>query len=750
MRSGAAFAALLAILCCCGTVTPGNEPGQSDSRPGFDGLMDLAGRYRTEGRPAEAMQCYLEAAAQTPAGSDSRMSAGLSAASLDGAPRSPSLARLVMTCSDSAAPFTALQVGGFGICPDLAAALGDGALPLGGYLSLMLADTLLAHGDCAGALEAIRLGAGDTLCATAEADRLVLLYSSLLGTGDLDSATALRQASLRDSVTNSRMLGALGLWRRSRGAAGWQDALIQSIRLWPAGYIHARAWEALRSDLLADSALASQAAASLYEGGLWNELYDIAVNSPNPPAQAVYMAGRTRDRLGFYSEACGLLDLYLRRWPSGPDAEAALTNLALDAGRMGLVDSSLALFDRLESAYPASPRLGNLPWYRGSILAESGHWDSAMDQFRISVRDFPANVTADDSHFYLCLGLLRAGRASDARAELVAFIDRWGSSVYRPSARYLLGRLLLEEANDPAGADSLRRLISDTPDCLPARFARQVLGLPQPQLDARSGFLEEWMATVGAAFAEPSPSARRGEVLFRAGLREWATGEFKEAEQEVGGGGRLAWLYLRDGVWERMPNAGWRMAALGSGSLPTEVWELRYPAAWPELVTGTSGRFGFDPVLVWAIMRQESMFQPRCSSPAGARGLIQMIPSTSEYVALENGWDDYSPDLLFQPEVSLRYGVSYLASTAGGAGGVLQTLASYNGGPHNAQGRWGASSLADDLFFCRITFNETREYVEKVYNNYQAYRQLYPGYAAMCLPAFTAPLSLSESVLGGR
>lgn len=120
-----------------------------------------------------------------------------------------------------------------------------------------------------------------------------------------------------------------------------------------------------------------------------------------------------------------------------------------------------------------------------------------------------------------------------------------------------------------------------------------------------------------------------------------------------------------------------------------ELWRLRYPAAWPELVLETSGSFGFDPVLVWSIMRQESMFQPWAASPAGARGLIQMIPSTSETVALEQGWDGYSPDALFEPAVSLRYGICYLSGIASEMNGPLKLLASYNGGPHNAIGRWG-------------------------------------------------------------
>jgi soluble lytic murein transglycosylase len=151
---------------------------------------------------------------------------------------------------------------------------------------------------------------------------------------------------------------------------------------------------------------------------------------------------------------------------------------------------------------------------------------------------------------------------------------------------------------------------------------------------------------------------------------------------------------------------------------------MRYPLAWSHIVEPVCEEYGFDPLLLWAIMKQESAFQPECFSWAGARGLIQMIPSTSEYVALENGWDGYSPDILYVPDNSIRYGVSYISSVLRGFGSIPVTLAGYNGGPHNAS-RWGGTSVAPDMFFSRITYNETKRYTEIVYHNYAVYRALY-------------------------
>jgi soluble lytic murein transglycosylase len=136
-----------------------------------------------------------------------------------------------------------------------------------------------------------------------------------------------------------------------------------------------------------------------------------------------------------------------------------------------------------------------------------------------------------------------------------------------------------------------------------------------------------------------------------------------------------------------------------------------------------------DPLLLWAIMKQESAFQPSCYSTAGARGLIQMIPSTSEYVAEANGWSDtYSPDILYDPATSIMYGTACISGYREDCGGdITETLASYNGGPHNAV-RWGMGEVSSREFFSRISFNETKKYVEIVSNNYVIYKLIWPEY----------------------
>ncbi len=664
-------------------------------------------------------------------------------------PRTPSpseTADSLLSAPDSLGVLQAIMLGGADTAPRVLSMLREGEVPFPEYAALLLADSLVARGLGAPALEALGW-TGDSLPPAARSDALVLRYEALLLEGRLPEATALRQSlPSRDSVLASRFHGALGLYRHERGLDDWRGALIQSIRLWPAGSIHRPAWLLLRDGMLSDPVEAESVADAFYAGGLWNELFDLASGMEAPPPRIVYLAARSRDRLGFYAEACGLLSTYLDRWPGGSDAESALMYLGLDLARAGLPDSGLAVLDRWEGLYPASPRRGNIPWYRGSILLENGRWADAVPHFERMLSEFPANVTADDSHLFLCLALLSTGRRADAAEALASMVSGRPTSVYAPCAAYLLGRLRWEEMNDPSGMDSLRAMTRLGRESMAARLALAALGTALPSPGVSSEPLDMWMRRNGIEPAPMVPAARRGAVLLAAGLRRWATGEFRAAEEAAGGAaGRFGPLYLQLGAWERMPTAGWRLSAAGDEPWPLDLWRLRYPAAWPEIVLPLCAEYGFDPLLAWAIMRQESMFDPSCYSPAGARGLIQMIPSTSEYVAIGQGWDDYSPDALFDPAVSLRYGICYLSGVAEEVDGPVQLLASYNGGPHNATGRWGAGTVPDDLFFCRITFDETRRYVEKVYANYEIYRMLYPGYAALVQQRFTRPLTISSA-----
>jgi TolA-binding protein len=679
-----------------------------------------------EGLNDQAREEYLRAALLRTPGDTLRTAMVWKAADADDSP-SILTAQLLLEHPDSLAPYRALELGGADIGLELLSCISRGECIMPEYLRLVLADSLLAANDAGLALDALA-GVPPNLPERALIDRTILLYRAYLETGMAEAAESTFTEA--ESSGNDELLSILnyyrGIWMLENGKPGYRDSFLASFDLWPAAPVHASAYDALRTEILNDRSFSSSISDDFYSGGLWNELYDIAQNSPDPDPHLWYLAARTRDRLGFYEQAADMLNTFLEYWPEEEDAPNAMIYLGRDLGRTGNWQSGLSVLLAYGEQYPDHYRIGNLPWYIGNMLAENRLWQQAIPYFQETLELYPQNVTADDAHFYLCFSLLKSGNISDAITELETFISRWTGSVYLSSAKYWLGKLLFMEGN-PRGVTVLEDLILSAPESLPAFFARELLGKPAWEPVFTEEPLEDWMARFGHPASIPPEAALRGLFLQNAGLRLFADGEFRIAEEEVGGPDYLAPFYLQNDVWERRPIAGYNMWNLSGSSddRPRELWMLRFQMAWPELVSTAGEKYGLDSLFAWAIIRNESMFQPTCYSTAGARGLIQMIPSTSEYVAQERGWDDYSPDRLYDPAVSIEYGISYISDVNRELGGdPVITAAAYNGGPHNAL-HWGAADMETDEFFSLITYNETKSYAQNVHHAYMVYKALY-------------------------
>ncbi|CAO3428143.1 Soluble lytic murein transglycosylase (EC 4.2.2.n1) [Azospirillum doebereinerae] len=140
--------------------------------------------------------------------------------------------------------------------------------------------------------------------------------------------------------------------------------------------------------------------------------------------------------------------------------------------------------------------------------------------------------------------------------------------------------------------------------------------------------------------------------------------------------------------------------------------------------------FAIDRALVFAVMRQESRFDPRLVSSAGATGLMQILPSTAQHVQERNA-DINSADTdraaLFDPARNMELGQRYLTELLGMpdiGGNLFLAAVAYNAGPGTlARWRRELNEVGDPLLFIEsIPFGETRDYVEKVLANFWIYR----------------------------
>lgn len=148
---------------------------------------------------------------------------------------------------------------------------------------------------------------------------------------------------------------------------------------------------------------------------------------------------------------------------------------------------------------------------------------------------------------------------------------------------------------------------------------------------------------------------------------------------------------------------------------------------YTEVVLQRAQQYGLDPRFLYAMLRQESLFDPNANSPAGAYGLAQIMPVTGRGIAQGMKLEGFQDDDLFHPVTSIWFGAFYLAHQIKMMEGSLPGgLAAYNGGPGNAQ-RWanGTTVTDQDLFVEGIDYSETRTYVKLVYAYYREYQLLY-------------------------
>lgn len=159
---------------------------------------------------------------------------------------------------------------------------------------------------------------------------------------------------------------------------------------------------------------------------------------------------------------------------------------------------------------------------------------------------------------------------------------------------------------------------------------------------------------------------------------------------------------------------------------PLAFWQLSYPRPYSATVEAAAAEFDVDPLLIWAVMREESRYDPEALSYVGARGLMQVMPSSQAWIA-EQLEEDISPGEAYTPEASIRMGAWFLRFLLDYFDGDLElAIAAYNGGAGSVDS-WQADpgvSNRDDLLRW-IGFGETREYLERVSLSYRVYRELY-------------------------
>jgi len=207
------------------------------------------------------------------------------------------------------------------------------------------------------------------------------------------------------------------------------------------------------------------------------------------------------------------------------------------------------------------------------------------------------------------------------------------------------------------------------------------------------------------------PAIQRARELFHLGRmvqarREWAYAAGMMNTDQLELAAKLAQEW------------GWHDRGIATAAL-ARAWddlELRFPIAYRQVVFDNAARNGLELSWVYAVIRQESAFTRDARSPAGALGLMQLMPATARQLAPRIGLRTRLRYHLLSPETNIRLGTAYLRQMLDQmkANRVLATAA-YNAGPNRVQ-RWlpYEGAMPADLWVETVPFSETRRYLQRV------------------------------------
>jgi soluble lytic murein transglycosylase-like protein/TolA-binding protein len=436
--------------------------------------------------------------------------------------------------------------------------------------------------------------------------------------------------------------------------------------------------------------------------------------------------------------------------------------------RAGNAAGALERFDALAKSGDEDDRLGPR-WYRARALSDLGRTDEARAEHASLAKDSPWSwygVLAAQALRGAAPGDTsdtgaRVGRYAGAARQVLPSLVRagtGGSGVAWPAAAAgpapgaaprVDWRSLKwgELASLPTGStDPEPAAVTEPPGARAAEAARES-GERRP--DAyRRGFLvdpaagtaalERLVAAHGAKF----PGADAVLDLGRAGAFTLAAPViarlYDAIDPNVGGKAdpsvdldvaewRAIFLLARDDY--HVARFSWGATKLARTEAErVDALRLQFPTAHADALYRHGRELDVDPLLALGLMRQESVYRAWALSPAGAIGLMQVMPRTGARVAALLGDRTYSPEVLQEPSTNIRYGMFYLQRLMERFDGAFPlAVASYNGGPHNVSAwlrPWGGNIRMDD-FVEQIPYPETRDYVKKVTGYYATYVALY-------------------------
>jgi soluble lytic murein transglycosylase len=472
------------------------------------------------------------------------------------------------------------------------------------------------------------------------------------------------------------------------------------------------------------------------------------------PAELHLLLGRAYREIGNFAAANTAFQTIVDAYPTDPLFGTALLEQGRTRFTANDINGAITQYLFVADNYGYLPEAAEALWRAGYLYATNDNATGARQIFERLADSHPDSQQAIDGLF---LAASEAYRVGDNAAAERYYAEIGSKAAGEDQAQALLqvGRLAMARGDGAIAQTAFQQASQAAPDSYYAARARDIInGIPAFARPANVQFqfddavliaeAEDWLR---ASFnlTQPSPLWQlsptlendlrliRGRELWQVAAYDEARAEFDELltayETDPLASYQLA-IFLRGlaAYQDSIVAAANIIRAAGVGTLdvPRYVARMRYPAYYLDAVLESTGRYNLDPLLLFSLIRLESLFDTFATAAAGERGLTQVIPSTAEYIAGELGYTNFQGPELFRPYVGVEFGAFYLSEQLGTFdGNASVALSGYNAGPGRAF-NWMALSGGDhDLLLTTIDIDSTRGYVQRIYGFYNIYRALY-------------------------
>ncbi len=405
-------------------------------------------------------------------------------------------------------------------------------------------------------------------------------------------------------------------------------------------------------------------------------------------------------------------------------------------------------------------------------LAPEALWRSALSAIRsgeeleaatdlLALADtFPQSSQAAAARYMAGLGFFMRGIYGAAQEQMAKLQEAVGVAG-NPGATYWLGRSLLSGGQPQEAQQQWQQLREADPDGYYGILAAQALAQPErigqdllsgvaaiagpgSTLDGDDGsraFAEAWLGQwlgsgdLGSKAVWEDADFQAGQLLLELERREDALIHLDRVRQRYSRNPRALYalsLAFQDlGVYRLSIGSADQLIRLSPAQrvedAPIFLQRILYPRHFAELVEGEARAQGIEPLVLYSLIRQESLFESGARSVAAAQGLAQIIPDTGQWIAERLGFANYRNELVYRPHINVKFGAYYLAWARDYLdGSLVAAVVGYNAGPGNAK-FWREVSGPDDTLFVEvITLQEPRIYIQRITSHLYHYSRLYP------------------------